>query len=45
MEWQRDGELSRSDWIALLRTIQQGETEQNFAELKRLEEVSISQAG
>ena len=45
MEWQRDGELSRSDWIALLTALQQGETEHSFAELQRLGEVSISRAG
>jgi hypothetical protein len=45
MEWQRDGELSRSDWSALLSALQQGETEHNFAELQRLGEVSISRAG
>ena len=45
MEWQRDGELSRSDWSALLSALQQGETEHNFAELQRLGEVNISRAG
>ena len=44
MEWQQDGELSRSDWNALLSTLQQVETDHNSAELERLGEVDPDQA-
>ena len=44
MEWQQDGELSRSDWSALMSTLQQVETDHNSAELERLGEVDPDQA-
>ena len=44
MEWQHDGELSLSDWSALLSTLQQVETDHNSAELQRLSEVDLDQA-
>ena len=44
MEWQQDGELSRSDWSALMNTLQQVETNHNSAELERLGEVDPDQA-
>ena len=45
MEWQQDGDLSRSDWSALMSTLQQVETDHNSAELERLGEVNGGQAG